>query len=128
MFVVEYQQVELDYCGNCHGVWFDHGELEVLFAKVNNGTESLINNMLQVEEAASNEPRRKCPICRRTMRKSNVAQQKHVLIDACVQHDGLWFDGGEIDHLVKYLQEGSQEKSSQSEAFNFIKEVLGDGK
>ena len=30
MFVVEYKQIELDYCHTCKGVWFDAGELELL--------------------------------------------------------------------------------------------------
>jgi uncharacterized protein len=125
MLVIEYQQIELDYCGNCQGVWFDHGELELLLSRtMKNGTDTMINSVLHVEEAASNEKRRKCPICRRTMRKVNIAGGKHVLIDTCIQHDGLWFDGGEIDHLVRYLKEGAQGQYSQSEVFNFIKEVF----
>ena len=30
MIVVEHNKIELDYCLNCHGVWFDSGELELL--------------------------------------------------------------------------------------------------
>jgi len=125
MIVVEYQKIELDYCGNCRGVWFDNGELELLLSKaIKDGAVTLINGLLQVEEAASNERRRKCPICRRPMKKVNIAGDKHVLIDACVQHDGLWFDGGEVDHLVRYLQENTTHHPVQSEAFNFLKEVF----
>jgi len=28
--IVEYERIELDYCTNCSGVWFDAGELELL--------------------------------------------------------------------------------------------------
>jgi Zn-finger nucleic acid-binding protein len=28
MIVVEYHNIELDYCNNCKGVWFDSGELQ----------------------------------------------------------------------------------------------------
>jgi len=31
MIDVEYHQIELDYCTNCHGVWFDAEELGLLF-------------------------------------------------------------------------------------------------
>jgi len=126
MFVVEFQQIELDYCGNCHGVWFDQGELELLLAKVmhGDGAKPVINSVLQIEDAASDEKRRRCPICRRTMKKVNVAGDKHVLIDACVQQDGLWFDGGEVDHLIQFLEGNSPEHSGHSHVFNFIKEVF----
>ena len=30
MIVVEYHDIELDYCTTCQGVWFDYGELELL--------------------------------------------------------------------------------------------------
>jgi len=30
MIVVEHEDIELDYCTNCNGVWFDSGELELL--------------------------------------------------------------------------------------------------
>ena len=29
-YVVEYEKIELDVCGECQGIWFDHGELELL--------------------------------------------------------------------------------------------------
>jgi Zn-finger nucleic acid-binding protein len=53
MIVVEYQQIELDYCGSCRGVWFDNGELELLLSKaMKNGAKPLINSLLQVEGSA----------------------------------------------------------------------------
>jgi uncharacterized protein len=125
MIVVEYHRIELDYCGNCQGLWFDNGELELLLAQAKiDSTQPLLKGVLQIEEAASNEKRRKCPICRRTMRKVNVTSDKHVLIDACVQHDGLWFDGGEVDHLIKYMAGQSPAQPGHGEVFNFIKEVF----
>jgi len=30
MIVVEHEKIELDYCVNCSGVWFDAEELELL--------------------------------------------------------------------------------------------------
>ena len=31
MIDVEYEQIELDYCVKCRGVWFDSNELELMF-------------------------------------------------------------------------------------------------
>ena len=31
MIVVEHEKIELDYCLRCSGVWFDSGELELLW-------------------------------------------------------------------------------------------------
>jgi Zn-finger nucleic acid-binding protein len=30
MVIVEYNEIELDYCTKCRGVWFDAGKLELL--------------------------------------------------------------------------------------------------
>ena len=30
MLDIEYNNIELDYCEKCRGVWFDAGELELL--------------------------------------------------------------------------------------------------
>ena len=30
MIVVEYQRIELDFCPDCRGVWFDKGELQLM--------------------------------------------------------------------------------------------------
>lgn len=125
MFVVEYKKVELDYCGNCHGVWFDAGELDILLEAVKvDGSRRVLDDLLKADEPGTKEKKRKCPICRRGMRKVNIAGASQVLIDTCVKGDGLWFDGGEVDHLIKYLEETAPDKPDRGKVFSFIKEVF----
>jgi uncharacterized protein len=125
MLVVEYQKIELDYCGNCQGIWFDAGELELMLGSIGIGeTKSLLDSLLLSPPAPNNEKKRKCPICRRTMKKVNIGGTDHVIIDTCSREDGVWFDGGEVDHLVKFLSGKSPEKSGTAKVFSFIKEVF----
>ncbi|MBI2829834.1 MAG: zf-TFIIB domain-containing protein [Chloroflexi bacterium] len=98
--VVEHHKIELDYCPKCHGVWFDAGELELLLSD----KTAELNKMLQSPETKAAEKKRKCPICSRKMRKTTVGQQPEVLVDVCLAGDGIWFDGGELDHLTKSLE------------------------
>jgi len=42
MMVVEYDGVELDYCVECQGSWFDRGELYLLMADLDSGSESYL--------------------------------------------------------------------------------------
>ena len=35
------------------------------------------------------------------MSKAQTTGEPKVLVDACPKDDGLWFDGGEVDQLVK---------------------------
>jgi Zn-finger nucleic acid-binding protein len=104
MIVVEYAKIELDYCLSCHGVWFDADELELLLKSMDIDTpDLLLSHILSQEETETKEKKRKCPICRRKMKKTTIGDRPKILIDACVRRDGLWFDGGEVVELVKEL-------------------------
>jgi Zn-finger nucleic acid-binding protein len=125
MFVVEYKKIELDYCDNCKGVWFDSGELELLLGSIGMPeTKSMLEGLLKSPPPSTPEKKRKCPICRRTMNKVNIGGPDHVVIDTCIRHDGIWFDGGEVDHLIKFLATKVPEKSHEARTFHFIKEVF----
>ena len=126
MIVVEHEKIELDYCLNCSGVWFDAGELELLLETMQlEGTSLSLDNILTSPEAKSIEKKRKCPICGKKMKKATVGHEPEVLIDACPQGDGLWFDSGEVDQLITQLANRPSEKSdSQGRVITFLGEVF----
>ena len=122
MIVVEYQQIELDYCSNCSGVWFDCGELELMLEKENLAETGLGTDSSEVKTA---EKKRKCPICGRKMRKNLIGKEPKIVIDACPQGEGLWFDGGEIDELLTQLATGKAESpGSEGRVLTFLKDVF----
>jgi Zn-finger nucleic acid-binding protein len=56
MLVVEYDNIELDYCNNCYGVWFDSTELELLLKSMSLDSRNLLlNDILNAPEAVSPE-------------------------------------------------------------------------
>ena len=126
MIVVEHADVELDYCTKCHGAWFDSGELELLLEKA--GIDSplqFIEEMLARPEAHSDEKKRKCPICNHKMKKVAMGGDGSIVVDTCFEGDGLWFDGGEVIHLVKLMAESSKEVAgSQQDVLSFLGEVF----
>jgi len=126
MIVVEYNKIELDYCTDCQGVWFDSGELELLLESMNLESQNVfLSNILSSEEAESSEKKRKCPICGRKMKKTGIGQESGILIDVCQRGDGLWFDGGELGQLTKQLAKKPSEKTrSQQEVITFLGEVF----
>lgn len=126
MIVVEHNQIELDYCTKCQGVWFDSGELELLLESMSlEGSNMLLGNIISSTETKSSEKKRRCPLCNQKMRKTTIGQQPKILIDVCRQGDGLWFDGGEVGQLIKQLISKSTEKAgSQQQVITFLGEAF----
>ncbi len=126
MIVVEHKRIELDYCPRCQGVWFDSGELELWLESVEHGdTRQFLGDILKAQEAVSAEKRRKCPICHQRMGKTTIGQQPAILIDVCRRGDGLWFDGGEFEQLLRELATKPAGKPSfQPPVIDFLGEVF----
>ncbi len=124
MVIVEHDEIELDYCTNCKGVWFDSGELELLLEAA--GLENyrvFLEKMIDSGEAVTREKKRRCPICTRKMKKTHIGAGNELLIDVCKNADGIWFDGGEVAHLLKLLS-GESEKTEQGRVMNFLGDVF----
>jgi uncharacterized protein len=125
MIVVEYKRIELDYCSTCHGVWLDSGELELLLGTLNlPAGEGFIREKLLSPEANTLEKKRRCPICSQHMRKVAFGEKPALLLDVCKNTHGLWFDGGEVNQLVKQLPQASGRPPSESEVESFLTEVF----
>ena len=126
MIVVEYHNIELDYCTGCKGVWFDSGELELLLkSRSLEEAKLLITSILDFPETLSSEKKRKCPICGRKMKKTTIGEQRKILIDVCSQEHGLWFDGGEVTQLLKHLAgEHLPKPDSKESVISFLEEVF----
>ena len=121
MIVVEYKRIELDYCPNCKGVWFDSGELELMF-RTTGLDAKLIGDVRRLPAAKTTETIRKCPICRQGMSKNDIGQKLPVLIDVCPRGDGVFFDGGEVTALIKQFPQ--KEPGKAHPAVDFLGEVF----
>ena len=101
MIVVEHEKIELDYCTNCSGTWFDSGELELVLDSMGLEGDSLsLGDIFGSPEAKTTEKKRRCPICKQKMKKAIIGEKPEVFIDRCSKGDGLWFDGGEVSRLI----------------------------
>jgi hypothetical protein len=126
MIVVEYHNIELDYCTGCKGVWFDSGELELLLESQSlEETNLFLDNILDSPEAVSSEKKRKCPLCGHKMKKITIGEEPKILIDVCNDEHGLWFDGGEVNQLIRHLAgEHPPEQDSREQVVSFLEEVF----
>jgi uncharacterized protein len=121
MIVVEYRRIEIDYCLKCAGIWFDKGELELLMKTAGQGTSGLPTLGGQAAETRSHG-KRKCPICGQKMNEVPLGKPV-VHVDVCPRGDGIWFDGGELQLLLKEITPGP---GVNPEALQQIKGFLGD--
>jgi Zn-finger nucleic acid-binding protein len=126
MIVVEYHNIELDYCNSCRGVWFDSGELELLLKSYGlEEPKTFFDGIFSSQEAASLEKKRKCPLCGRKMKKTAIAGQPAILIDVCRDKHGLWFDGGEVAQLIGRLAgEQPPKRDPREHVMSFLGEVF----
>ena len=99
MITLELDQVEIDYCLACRGVWLDSGELEQLLG--DSGQAEQVLHSFRIDASGREAPRR-CPICGKKMEKVLVGPQSEpVLIDRCRKAHGLWFDQGELEAILQ---------------------------
>ncbi len=100
MVVLELNQIEVDHCLSCGGVWLDREEMDLLLEGSTAGQE--IRQHITADPTSTEAPR-KCPICSKKMEKARVAREGHtesILIDRCTKQHGTWLDGGELQAIV----------------------------
>lgn len=102
MVILELNQVEIDYCSACKGIWLDNGELELIFS--NSGNKALADSFSIKKDF--NETKRRCPICKKKMDKVEF-ENTGIILDSCSNHHGLWFDNGELKELLKSAEDNN---------------------
>jgi Zn-finger nucleic acid-binding protein len=107
MLVLELQQIEIDYCQGCSGIWLDAGELELLLD--DNREKQKLMDSFHVD-ANNPEKKRRCPKCAKKMNKVFVGDGNKVLVDKCRKDHGIWFDSGELHRVV---EPGSVDKNNK---------------
>ncbi|MCX5637555.1 MAG: zf-TFIIB domain-containing protein, partial [Planctomycetota bacterium] len=66
MITLELEDVEIDHCTDCGGIWLDAGELELLLGEPAKAKQLLDSFKIDPKPA---ENLRKCPICNKKMSK-----------------------------------------------------------
>ena len=102
MITLELEDVEIDHCLDCGGIWLDAGELELLLDEPDKA-KGLLESF--TVDSKSAEVKRKCPICDKKMQKVIVGDSEPtLLIDKCRRGDGLCFDKGELHDIFDRAQ------------------------
>lgn len=102
MVILELNQVEIDYCSACKGIWLDNGELELIFSNSDNKT---VAKSFSIKKDFD-EAKRRCPICKKKMDKVEF-ENTAIILDSCSNKHGLWFDSGELKALLKSAEDNN---------------------
>ena len=116
LVVVERRGVELDWCPDCRGLWFDEGEIELLAER----SGSRIAPGPAAARAGADAGRR-CPRCARRMARTTLGAGA-VPTERCERH-GLWFDGGALERLPAHAAGGAA--PAEGPILEFLGDVLG---
>ena len=90
---VTHQDITIDRCTNCEGLWFDGNELQEL--KRTPGSEILDTGSPYEGRKYDNSGTINCPRCGRTMENSSDWKQVHIWYEVCRDH-GIFLDAGEF--------------------------------
>lgn len=106
-------EVEIDKCPKCRGIWLDYGELKEIqknLSKDYSDQLSKISTVVQAYEFAKQKtrPARKCPVCSVEMFKEEYAYCSQILIERCPDCLGVWLDAGELEALEIFFEQQSE--------------------
>ena len=93
MEIVECDEVEIDRCTTCSGIWFDRGEAEAMSNRwiaefVDVGDPKLGEKMDEIDAI-------NCPRCGTQMRRFFDVEESQLQYEECDDH-GKFFDAGEF--------------------------------
>ena len=96
MEVVVHDEIEIDRCTNCKGLWFDDDEAH----RMRSIESSELVDHGDPAEGWKYDSREDidCPHCGKRMHKSYDAKQQHIWYEVCHDH-GMFMDAGEFTDL-----------------------------
>lgn len=110
-------------CTRCGGLWLGSEAFARLREVTLAGAEPSPDPAVIKADARARRPAprtagpqyRRCPICSVRMNRINYARQSGILLDRCAT-DGIWFDGDELDAVIRWMRLGGERLTADREA------------
>lgn len=90
--------IEVDRCFSCHGLWFDDGELSKL--RTREAAAALDIGDIKTGKKQNQIDHYRCPRCAGPMHRMVDPGQPHIWFEQCGSCRGSFFDAGELTDLV----------------------------
>jgi Zn-finger nucleic acid-binding protein len=102
LFILNFKDVEVDYCDRCRGLWLDTGELEQLMQNTGATAEDPLLGSLNRHGAFPAGQQDLCPRCDQRMCEVKIASEGRapLTLERCPLGHGLWFDANELRQLL----------------------------
>ncbi len=98
---ISIEELPLNECPSCRGVWFDFTEFERLLGMGRGGLEVLGGSRLDPEKSAPEQGKLYCPRCEGHLVKVRGTLDPEVTLLGCLSCYGRWVDGNEILRLKR---------------------------
>ncbi len=102
--------VPVDQCGKCGGIWLDHRELEAIqdirvndYSRELDAIPSYFDNAYEMALAKA-EGVYSCPKCEREMEKREYAYCSQIMVDVCPGCRGVWLHQNELVELEIFFE------------------------
>lgn len=100
METVTFDDVTVDRCTGCKGLWFDANEQ--LHLKSKKGSEAVDSGDVSVGKKMDKITNIQCPRCHGPMIRMVDVDQRHIDYEACTTCYGIFLDAGEFRDLKDY--------------------------
>ena len=119
----KYEEVQIDRCSTCLGVWLDEGELLHIIQKkevqfTSNQIVETLNKTATVIPEFEYKTKEFCPKCSIQMTPMNFQYGSGVVIDRCPSKHGVWLDQNELEKAQIFFETNEIKKDSESKKWN----------
>lgn len=100
MELVSYDQIKVDRCTSCGGLWFQPEELRALRDDIWMADYIIDSGDKKAGKLANQTKDINCPQCGKQMLQESDSQQAHISYESCPDQHGIFLDAGEFTDLV----------------------------
>lgn len=123
LFILRFQDVEVDFCDHCRGLWLDAGELESLLTRTGASAD---DPFLEFQHQTGTLPagmKDLCPRCDELLCQISITRPGNgvLTLEKCRHGHGLWFDADELSKLLAAFPAGC----GASQTIDFLNDFFG---
>jgi Zn-finger nucleic acid-binding protein len=116
--------IEVDYCPQCLGTWFEKDELRLAKDRKDEDLNWLDIDLWKNKRSFKiSRGSKLCPDCRLPLYEINYGKSK-IKVDLCNICQGIWLDKGEFKQIISYLKEKASQEILENYTKNFVSEAL----